>query len=475
MLIAVLIVTVLAIVAILRMINQEKDSPDASLQRDIIYISNYSVGSVQKMEIENEYGLLTLIYENEIWYAEGFEGIELDQEVVNELTYALTHITGESVVSEEEDETNLYGMLTPSAKITTHHDGVLQQSFIIGDKAPRANEYYMQSSVFKKVFTVDKAYYTYGQIKLEDLLVLNSVQLSNADIDRILIVSRMKGIEECYTIQPTEQDNDISLCYWEFIEPFNHDIDTAVLYGSNDFKGLITHLTEVSGERIVGNVQEDKSRFGLETPAYEISIYGKSGAYEKLLFGEYGDEDYFSLEFEGDENIYIITKYSVPFLYYSAYMLADANLCLINIDSVDSVDISLPSISDNMRIEHSVVSLADGSQGASVSAEMDNIDDALISSSDFDEQKIWFYEDITTIKIDGIILDYENDSEMAGYINFNLNSAIRSSYEVKLYEYSQSHYIAKKNGESAGYLVNKDEIDRLTESYALLRQGVLGR
>jgi len=156
-------------------------------------------------------------------------------------------------------------------------------------------------------------------------------------------------------------------------------------------------------------------------------------------------------------------------------MLADANLCLINIDSAESVDISLPNISDYMSIEHQVVLLADGSERISVSAEMENIDNSIINSSDFDEQKIWFYEDITTIKIDGIILNCDNDSEMVGYINFNLDSAIRDSYEVKFYEYSQSHYIAKKNGDSVGYLVNKDEIFKLAESYDLLRQGVLGR
>jgi len=474
-LIAALLVISLLTAATWLKIYLEQASPAASLQSDTIYISNYSVGSIQKMEIENEYGLLTLIYENEIWYAEGYKDKELDQEVVNELTYALTHITGESIVSEEEDETNLYGMLTPSAKITTHHDGALQQSFIIGDKAPMADEYYMQSSVFKKVFTVDKAYYVYGQIKLEDLLELNSVQLSNADIKKIEIVSRIEGYVQSYTIQPTAQDNDISLCYWEFVEPFSHDIDTAVMYGTDDFEGLITNLTEVSGERIVGSIQEDAAGFGLETPVYEISIYGAAGEYERLLFGDYGDKDYFALEFKGDENIYIIEKDSVPFVYYSAYMLADANLCLINLDSVASIEINLPGISDYMNISHTVVLLADGSEGTSVSVEMQNIDEAFINSSDFDEQKIWFYEDIAAIKIDGIIFDGEIEGESAGYMGFSLNSKIRDSYTVEFYEYSQSHYIAKKNGESAGYLINKNEIDKLAESYVLLMQGALVR
>lgn len=445
-------------------LNKERETTASS---NIIYISNYSIGSVQKIEIENKYGRLVLNLTDDVWYAEGHEGETLDQEVMSELTYALAHITGERVVTEEEDTANIYGMLTPSATITTHHDGLLEQTFIIGDKAPAENEYYMQSSVFKKVFTVDMVYYTYGQIRLEDLLQLNKIGIAHADIEKIKIKN---SLEEKFTIQKTADDNDISLCYWEFTEPFNHDIDTAVMYGTEEYDGMITYITQLSAEKAIGR-EGDEETYNLDFPIFTAEIFGYDGQYQSFSLGDFGDEEYYSIIFNDDQNIYAVSKESVPFVDYSAFMIAEPNLNLINIDSVDRVSIDLPNVKTEMNIEKTAVNNSDGTTSYSLDITIDNLNEG--AAPDIEKQKLLFYQDIVTIKIDGLTINAQTDGKEAGIIIFYLSSNRMDEYIVNFYEYNQTHYLAKKNGEDAGYLVNKNSIEKLTKQYNLLLKGEL--
>ena len=323
-----------------------------------IYISNYSVGSVWKIEINNEYGNLTLIENDGSWYAEGHEDIQLDQGLISEIVYMLTHIAAEREVSETEDTVDLYGMLNFSAKITTYHEGILEQTFTIGDKAPLENEYYMQSSVFKKVYTVDLAYYIYGQIKLEDLMAPEGVGISHEEIKGMHIVNILG---EEFTIQKIAEDNNVSLCYWEFIEPFNHDIDTAVMYGSDIWEGMITYITELAGESVLGYTEKDSEVFGIDNPIYSAEIYDENGIAQSFVLGDYGDDDNYSAIFGDSGIIYSVSRERAPFIDYSMFIIADANLNLLNLDVVNSILIELPKINTIIDIVHKLNTKDDGS------------------------------------------------------------------------------------------------------------------
>ena len=449
-------------------LNAFNKKQETAQERQIIYISNYSIGSVQKIEIENQYGKLVLVLEDDIWHAVGHEQEEIDQEIMTELTYMLAHIMGERVVSDTEDEENMYGMLTPSARITTCHDGVIEQTFTIGNKAPLEDEYYMQSSVFKKIYTVDVSYYVYGQLKLEDLLALNQVNVGHADIEKIKIKN---SINEEYTIQRTSDDNDISLCYWEFIEPFNHDADTAVMYGTEEYEGMITYIIQLAADSVIGKMEEEEL-FGLDVPVFTAEIYGSGNQYQSFAIGDYGDEDNYSLSFNNDNNIYAISKDKAPFINYSAFMTADANLALINIDALDRVEISLPDVETAMDIEITSVSSSDGSVTYDVDIQMDGISDN-IAGDDVYEQMLLLYQDIVTIKIDGLTIYPGEPGEKIGSIIYYLNSEIKDKYTVEFFEYSLTHYIAKKNGEDAGYLVSRNSIEKLALQYQHLLAGEL--
>ena len=456
--------------------NNQLDAADETSQG--MYISNYSVGTVEKIEIENQYGEIVLVQENDVWYVQGEETAELDQGVVSEMAYMMTHILAERTVSETEDTENVYGMAAPSAIITTYHKDMVEQKFIIGNKSPIDNQYYLQSSVFKKVYTVDMVYYIYGNVKLEDLLLIKGVEIEHADMKEIKIKN---SLGEEFTIRRTLPENDISLCYWEFIEPFNHDIDTAVMYGSEKYSGMITTIVELTGDKVIDIDGRQRQTYGLDNPIFTAEILSSSGYLQSFAIGEYGDEDNYSLKFSNDINIYSISKDTVAFVDYSAYIMADANLDLINIDTVDSIIIDLPGVGANMGIEHFAIKNqdgtnaldADGSEIWDIIISVDNLDENTLNVSNIAQQKLWMYQEIVTIKIDDLLINDIETGERVGSIVFTLNSEYKSNFTVDFYEYSNSHYIAKKNGEEAAYLVNKKEINELAEKYALLLDGKL--
>jgi len=459
------LIIVIAIIVVANLLLQnavenevDKDTADNS---QIEYISNYSVSSVTKIKIDNEYGTVELIYKDEVWFLEDKQDIELDQTVVSELAYMLTHMVGERIVSDAEDTTNTYGMLEPTATITTYHEGILEQKFIIGNKAPLDNQYYLQSSIFNKVYTVDMAYYIYGQIQVEDLILLKGLNIEHGDMRQIK-VSNTLG--EQFTIQRIAPENDVSLCYWEFTKPFNHDIDTAVMYGSENYKGMITSITELIGDRVVGDIETNRKTYGLDNPIYVAEITSSSEKAKSFSIGDYGDEKSYSLKFSDDDNIYKISKNRVPFINYSIYMIADANLNLISIDAVNKVTIDL------MDIETEINVVFDDNE---LNLKINTLDESSISTSDIEQQKILFYQDIVSVKIDDVILDDVIIKNEIGNITFDLNSQYKSQYNIEFYEYSLSHYIAKKNNDNACYLINKNQINKLQNSYALLLEGKL--
>lgn len=477
------IFTILIIILLLVGVNlvvymfADKDNLNAK-ENEIIYISNYSIDSVTVIEIDNKYGKVVLTQHDGIWYIEDDIEIELDQGVVSEIAYMLTHIVSERIVSDSVDKTNLYGMLTPAATITTHHDSVLEQSFIIGDKAPIDNQHYIQSSTFKKVYTLDSSYSVFSEITVEDLMTLNSVKIEHADMQKIDITNTLG---QHYIIQRTSADNNISLCYWEFIEPMNHDADTAVLYGSEKYEGIITHITQIAGESILGYLDFDSNKYGQISPIFEAKIYNYSNQYQSFTIGEYGDQDNYSIVFSDDNIIYSISKERVPFIDYSAFFTADSNLNLINIDSVESVKIDLPDLKTQMSIDRYAVKNADGTEHKDVNGNIvynaqitiEGLDESHTNANNLNEQKMLFYQYLTAVKIDNLII---NDFVIGNYIGsivFKLDSTYRDRYIVEFYEYSLTHYAARKNGETAVYLVNIRDVNNLIQKYDLLKTGIL--
>lgn len=445
---------------------------------EINYISNNSVETVTQIEIENKHGKLVLVSENGIWYIDDDRTVVLDQGVVSEAVYMLAHIVGERKVSDDEDYTNLYGMITPAATITIYHDRMLKQNFKIGDKAPIENEYYFHSSAFKEVYTVDSAYYVYADATAEDFMVLNSINIEHADMETIKIVNTLG---EQFAIRRTADDNNISLCYWEFAEPFNHDADTAVLYGTEKYEGMISIITQLAGESILGYVDRDSDEYGQSNPVFTAEIYGASNQYQRFAIGDYGDANNYSISFSDDNMIYMVSKDRVPFINYSLFFITDANLNLINIDSVEGISIDLPDLKTEIDVERYIVKNEDGTDYTDangnvvyqVEINVSGVDENTKNISNIYEQKILFYQYLTSIKIDDLLIGEIDTGDYIGNIMFELQSVYREVYSIEFYEYSKSHYIAKKNGEDAAYLVNISYIEKLAKRYDLLKTGQL--
>ena len=124
-----------------------------------------------------------------------------------------------------------------------------------------------------------------------------------------------------------------------------------------------------------------------------------------------------------------------------------------------------------MNIEKTAVNNSDGTTSYSLDITIDNLNEG--AAPDIEKQKLLFYQDIVTIKIDGLTINAQTDGKEAGIIIFYLSSNRMDEYIVNFYEYNQTHYLAKKNGEDAGYLVNKNSIEKLTKQYNLLLKGEL--
>lgn len=451
-------------------------APQATSQQ----ISNYSLGVVTSIDILNELGSFTLYLNDGIWYVKDNEAINLDQSLVDELAYAFTHIQAERILSDAKLGDSQYGLKMPAATIRTHHQGGVSQVYMLGKETPIANEYYLESPTLKQVCTVVSSYYAFSQSSITDLAVMNKINIKDSKISKMEIIN---ALGEAFTMQKVSALNDISLCYWEFIWPFTHDADTAILYGSNVYEGMLMNISSVAGDKIIGSMSNATTTYGIDNPIYSATVFDEAGEHQSFSLGEYGDAENYSLSFSNDEYIYSIKKTYCPFIAYSAYMLADANLSLINIDTVDNLDIDLPGLSTNLSINHTIKKHDNGTDTLDANGDIIYNVDIMItgvteSAIDLDasaihNQKTWFYQDIVTIKIADVLFDVNSEYKKIGSLFFTLNSEYLVQYLIEIFDYDVTYYLAKKNGEDTGYLINKSYIVKLSDAFNKLKQGNL--
>ncbi len=239
-----------------------------------------------------------------------------------------------------------------------------------------------------------------------------------------------------------KEDNDISLCYWEFTDGFAHDVDSRVLYmGSEGYDyDLLNVICTTAAKEVIGTSNEFFTNKSKDDYLLSATLYSNISSPEGFTLYEY-DDDNFGLVFDNDDWVYSLPKIHITYLDIDKFILCDPNLALISINTVNNLDIDLPNVTTSIKVSPYIRKNEDGTnmidaygnEVVAVDIDMTEMDNLPLSDTSKQEQMTWFYQDIVTIKIDGIYdEDIADSAELneIGYMHYNFNSDYMSEYDI---------------------------------------------
>lgn len=385
----------------------------------------------------------TLSFEkkDDSWYYKDDESFPLDQTYLNSLATAVSSVTASRLVSNTSDSFPDYGLDSPTVVITVTDDTGKDIVYNIGMKNPVTSEYYFNIGGSGNVFMVSAKTMAETKALLD---MAKTTLLSDTDtVDDFTLQTQSETLNFVYL--ESGSDTVYTDEYTNFIKNKDGSLTPADSTEVSDFVSKVTS----SVKSCAAYKPEDLSQYGLDSPAavltmnYSDQEAGTSGACI-IKIGASSPDGYYYLMAEGSNLVYTADVASVLSAKESDFLTYE--LCLIDLDTVDSMDI----VANGVHYAVAITREEDGTQTYYVNQE--KTDGTAFNT---------FYSYLTGIKAESRSDVPEiSDSSAEVTISFYRNTTTFSDLTLKLYPYDNGFYLANFNDERR-LLINKWDVETL--------------
>ena len=414
--------------------EENNDGPDIPVSENIT-IYSINPADMISAEVTNKYGSYALHRTDLGWSLDGFEGMDLDVNMLDALTNTFSDITSSQLIDEAPENTGDYGLYQPETVITIGTSSG-SRTFYIGNETPDGNSYYFNTDDSRSVYLMAGYVADVAFLTARDYVNLGSTFAAD-DVTRVRIVQR-SGSALCVTMDPNGARDQYGLIsYWDISEPeersaSNSDVVTMLTTPVAELEST------VSG--IYADTAENRAMTGLSNIEFTVEVtaddkditYYISPAADEYRYIVRADSGY----------ILRIDREAADFAYTPMESVAERYLAMIDIASVSSVDMTYR----DEALHFTVI------DGAGENAAF-FVGDEELSAERFRE----FYQKIVALPVSGVI-DDEPVEDVFGSISYNLISGDRLKLEFAPYgERSYGVYI---NGRRQ-YSMLKKNVDDL--------------
>jgi len=256
-------------------------------------------------------------------------GVDADQTTVNNLARAITAAQVIKTVEEKTTDLAPFGLAKPAVVITvTTFKGQTLPAIEVGKTTPIGFNAYVMRGGNPAVMLTSSAFPA-GMNKTVD-------QLRNRDLMTFKVddVTRFTIARDDGSIVEIDRDGD----KWKITKPGNYLADPTRV------RQLLSSLLEVKVADFISDAPTSVSQYGLEKPHLAITVYGKGGAQESLLFG-------FKQTEQGKDGIYVRRGEATPVYTVHEWVLGAVNKSALDLRdrtvfnfapaSVQSADLSV--------------------------------------------------------------------------------------------------------------------------------------
>lgn len=382
-----------------------------------------------------------------------------------------------SRVLEEKGNLSQYGLEDPAMTIRiTANDREITCS--LGIKNSVTGEYYLKTSDSDNIYLVDAALWDafacglYSLVETEEIPAMNTI--TDIHITSGGIVRNLEYIAQNEGLSYTDK------YFWFYSDSNSQTLEPLETSKVTELNSLLTGLVWENCVSYDANDIELES-FGLLDPVMKIEVdYKETETVETDETNDDGTAATEDIEYERSFSLWIGNEadgsnyakladsnmvYQIDsgilesFSNVSAQSLAPEDVCLMDWDTVASMDITMEGVTRTLQLHRIETENDDGNMEKTVSYLLDGKEIETGAAEDFLDR-------ITSLAVESTVEDKTLESaEME--ITFYRNTEAFSEMTLSLGAYDSSFYLVKFNGASR-LLVNKNDVNRLKAAYEAL-------
>ena len=265
---------------------------------------------------------------------------EYNSTAFSSLLSATASITSATTAVEAPEDLSVYGLESPTVRVTYTDVEDVQTVLLVGDPAPVGSGYYAMLEGGDKIYVIgsyNAEYLLYKDMYYRELSVTSYTDVVG-EVDGVRIVD---GDRELYVRRQTEEEKEekgLFATEFQIKEPVDTACNSVYLE-----QYILSYLVELSALSVVEDRPEDLSQYGLgtddETVIVEIS--NVDGTSKTIYLGnETGDGGIYA-RIKGITSVYTFDKASFDFIGTTYSDLMDVALWTYMIDTVESVEMKL--------------------------------------------------------------------------------------------------------------------------------------
>ncbi len=409
-------------------------------------------GTVTEMTVESENGMLEFVLKDEVWSEKNNQGFTMKQTALNSMAGVFANLSATHTIEQATENLSEYGLDDPQYILTAKTAEGNQAVLYVGMQNTMTLEYYVYAENVPGVYTVGATSINYFARDLMDFAELP--EFPEVEEGNFLSLEIRNGEDYMKTETLTESAYDMSgLLTWYVTEPFEHEY----VAHTTTLDTIMTAISELSYNKAAAFDPDEAelAEMGLDKPQMELAFtYTQPEedtaeteadpedikSYRLYIGNEKEESGYYYVREEGSALVLLMNKSSLDgIMSYNAKNVVNRYFALINIDSVDSIEVVLDDQS-----EYELVPPAS-------------------DADDTEAQKLKdLYQSIISIHAEKVV-----DSQTGPFTMLPLSLTFHRNTEPSLFsvqfaEYDTSYYLAIVDGEGI-YLVNKRDYNQYCE------------
>ncbi len=493
---------------VLKSINEAREAADQTTEEKIVMLA-LDKDSLKEISYTIHGETLRFVRAEDHWQYFDDPAFPLRESLVTAMADTLSNLTASRKVTDTLDQAEDYGLKEPACTVTAVLTDGTRHTLYFGDKNTTTNDTYACAEGGQTVYTVSSSAASKFSSKLYGLIADEAFPAIEASaISKLAYDAPDKKLTLRYF--PNGSDASYSSIYTWFAEEENASL--APLEGEkvSAYLGSVTGIAP-KGTADYDAAGEELAAYGLDAPAAVITVdytvsrqetvpkaaqtagpdgtpavlpegaaEGANTAAEAtpsptpemetitveepkqltIFLGRKAEDGSYYMRHSGSKRVFIISGDTYTKLTeLDRGNLRPDQICLIPIDTVDALTVSMDTKVSNFTIQRTKTTDADGKTTTDT---VYRLGDGEIGESAFKR----FYTSLISLE-----KEKETDKAPSGQpyilVTFQRNTTNFKEMTLTLYPYDSSFYMAEFNGAS-GMLVNKRDVEALISNYQAL-------
>ncbi len=390
---------------------------------------------VMQVEIQNTAGQYAFVRDGEGWLVKNEPYIELYTSRVETLCFGAATLSADTLVAAAAPDVSVYGLDKPQSVVTLMLDSGDTVTFKIGNLTPAGDGYYACLAESTDVYILSTGTGSQFCSPLSAFRVMTITMLNQMDIRSITITRDGEPFKVVY-VAPPEGSYPGAVSTWHIESPIRRDADNALVQ-----EKLLTPLSTLVAAGVAADNPEDLSAFGFEGDSVEISTETET---VRFTVGTADGASFIMVD--GKQVVYFMGNGTLSFMEVTPFDILEKMTNLIAIDTVDTIEATLPGGSAALRVSH----------------EGENMRYFVNDTPAGEEAFKAIYVELAALSVDGMIT---GNADMTGKtpaasIVYTLTDG--STTTLAYYPYDDFNYAVAENSECTFY-IKKTKITELGE------------